>query len=280
MIGLPDSVRACLFDLDGVLTQTATLHAVAWKEMFDDYLRELAARTGEEFVPFDPVADYDKYVDGKPRYDGVRSFLAARGIELAEGDPGDPLNAETVRGLSDRKNEIVLRMFRERGVEVYEGSVRYLEAARDAGLRRAVVSSSANTRDVLVAAGIEGFFEARIDGVLAEREGLRRAGEEVAANLWARHRAADEQQPAHGQCREHVEQPGLLPVEQGGNGGGRTENPGELTAPSPRPQSCFVFSNKPVTSFPVRSFHQLPRLAIAPEAVTGRGVLYVLTLAC
>ncbi len=141
--------------------------------MFDRYLRERAARIGEAFVPFDPVADYDKYVDGKPRYDGVRSFLAARGIELAEGDPGDPPNAETVRGLGDRKNEIVLRMIRERGVEVYEGSVRYLEAAREAGLQCAVVSSSVNTRDVLGAAGIEGFFEARIDGVVAERKGLR-----------------------------------------------------------------------------------------------------------
>jgi beta-phosphoglucomutase family hydrolase len=173
VIGLPDSVRACLFDLDGVLTRTATIHAAAWKEMFDDYLHERAARTGEEFVPFDPIADYDSYVDGKPRYDGVRSFLAARGIELPEGEPGDPPNAETVRGLGDRKNELVLQMIRERGVEAYEGSVRYLEAARDAGLRRAVVSSSANTRDVLVAAGIEVFFEARVDGVVAEREGLK-----------------------------------------------------------------------------------------------------------
>jgi beta-phosphoglucomutase family hydrolase len=172
LIGLPDSVRACLFDLDGVLTRTATLHAAAWKEMFDGYLRERAARTGEEFDPFDPVADYTRYVDGKPRYDGVRSFLTARGIELPEGESGDPPNAETVRGLGDRKNEIVLRMIRERGVEAYDGSVRYLEAACDAGLRRAVVSSSANTRDVLVAAGIEGFYEGRIDGV-AEREGLK-----------------------------------------------------------------------------------------------------------
>jgi beta-phosphoglucomutase family hydrolase len=173
VVGLPDSVRACLFDLDGVLTRTATVHAAAWKEMFDEYLRERAARTGEEFVPFDPVGDYDRYVDGKPRYDGVRSFLAARGTELPEGEPGDTPNAETVRGLGNRKNAIVLRMIRERGVQAYEGSVRYLEAARDAGLRRAVVSSSANTRDVLVAAGIEGFFEARIDGVVAEREGLK-----------------------------------------------------------------------------------------------------------
>jgi beta-phosphoglucomutase family hydrolase len=172
VLGLPDSVRACLFDLDGVLTRTAKVHAAAWKEMFDGYLRERAARTGEEFLPFDPVADYAEYVDGKPRYDGVRSFLAARGIELPEGEPGDPPGAETVSGLGNRKNEIVLRMIREGGVEVYEGSVRYLEAAREAGLRRAVVSSSANTREVLVAAGIEGFFEARIDGVVAEREGL------------------------------------------------------------------------------------------------------------
>jgi beta-phosphoglucomutase family hydrolase len=173
VIGLPDSVRACLFDLDGVLTKTATIHAAAWKEMFDDYLRERATRTGEEFVPFDPIADYDRYVDGKPRYDGVRSFLAARGIELPEGGPEAAPGSDTVRGLGDRKNKLVLQMIRERGVEVYEGSVRYLEAARDAGLRRAVVSSSANTSDVLVAAGVEGFFEARIDGVVAEREGLR-----------------------------------------------------------------------------------------------------------
>jgi len=173
VIGLPDSVRACLFDLDGVLTRTATVHAAAWKEMFDGYLRERAARTGEEFVPFDSVADYTRYVDGKPRYDGVRSFLTARGIELPEGESGDPPGAETVRGLGNRKNELVLRLIHEEGVDVYDGSVRYLEAACEAGLRRAVVSSSANTRDVLVAAGIEGFFEARIDGVVAEREGLK-----------------------------------------------------------------------------------------------------------
>ncbi len=141
--------------------------------MFDGYLSERTAETGEEFVPFDPVADYARYVDGRPRYDGVRSFLTARGIELPEGESGDPPGAETVRGLGNRKNELVLRMIREGGVEVYDGSVRYLEVARDAGLRRAVVSSSANTRDVLITAGIEGFFEARIDGVVAEREGLK-----------------------------------------------------------------------------------------------------------
>jgi beta-phosphoglucomutase family hydrolase len=172
VLGLPDRVRACLFDLDGVLTKTATVHAAAWKQMFDDYLREQARRTGGPFVPFDSDADYGEYVDGKPRYDGVRSFLASRGIELPEGEEDDPPDAETVCGLGNRKNEIVLRMIREDGVEPYQGSVRYLEAVRDAGLRIAVVSSSTNCRDVLVAAGVEDFFEARIDGVVAEREHL------------------------------------------------------------------------------------------------------------
>jgi beta-phosphoglucomutase family hydrolase len=173
MLGLPDGVRACLFDLDGVLTKTAEVHAAAWKEMFDAYLKERAARTGEEFVPFDPVADYDEYVDGKPRYEGVQSFLASRGLDLPRGEPSDPADAETVDGLGNRKNEIVLRLIRERGVEPYEGSVRYVRAARDAGLRRAVVSSSTNCREVLIAAGIEDLFEVRIDGIVAEREHLR-----------------------------------------------------------------------------------------------------------
>jgi beta-phosphoglucomutase family hydrolase len=172
MLGLPDEVTACLFALDGVLTQTAKVHAAAWKEMFDSYLRERAARAGEEFVPFDPVADYDEYVDGKPRYDGVRSFLASRGIELPQGSPDDPPGAETIDGLGNRKNEIVLEMIRRDGVEPYEGSVSYVKAAQAAGLRRAVVSSSTNCRDVLVAAGIDDLFEERIDGVVAEREHL------------------------------------------------------------------------------------------------------------
>jgi beta-phosphoglucomutase family hydrolase len=173
MLGLPDGVNTCLFDLDGVLTKTAVVHASAWKQMFDAYLRDHARREGSEFVPFDPVADYDRYVDGKPRYEGVQSFLEARGIDLPRGDPGDPPDAETVDGLGNRKNEIVLRLIREQGVEPYEGSVRYVHAARDAGIRRAVVSSSTNCRDVLVAAGIEDLFEVRIDGVVAEREHLR-----------------------------------------------------------------------------------------------------------
>jgi beta-phosphoglucomutase family hydrolase len=173
VLGLPDQVRACLFDLDGVLTKTATVHAAAWKQMFDEYLRQRAQRTGEPFVAFDSDSDYGEYVDGKPRYDGVRSFLASREIELPEGEEDDPPTAETVHGLGNRKNELVLKMIREDGVEAYPGSVRYLEAVRDAGLKRAVVSSSTNCRDVLVAAGIEQLFEARIDGVVAEREHLK-----------------------------------------------------------------------------------------------------------
>jgi beta-phosphoglucomutase family hydrolase len=173
VLGLPAGVTACLFDLDGVLTQTAKVHAAAWQQMFDDYLRRRAARTHEPFVPFDPVRDYDDYVDGKPRYDGVRSFLASRGIELPEGSADDPPGAETIHGLGNLKNEMVLKLIREQGVQPYEGSVRYVEAARQAGLRRAVVSSSTNCRDVLRAAGIEDSFEAIVDGVLAEREHLR-----------------------------------------------------------------------------------------------------------
>jgi HAD superfamily hydrolase (TIGR01509 family) len=141
--------------------------------MFDEFLRERADQAGQPFTPFDPVKDYDEYVDGKPRADGTRSFLASRGITLPEGDPDDPPDAQTVNGLGNRKNVLLLEMIRTQGVEPYEGSVRYVKAARDAGLRRAVVSSSANCRDVLVAAGIDDLFEARIDGIVARREQLR-----------------------------------------------------------------------------------------------------------
>ncbi|WP_030752238.1 HAD family hydrolase [Streptomyces sp. NRRL S-31] len=173
MLGLPAHIRACLFDLDGVLTRTAKVHAAAWKEMFDGYLRERANREGTAFVAFDAVRDYDEYVDGRPRADGVRTFLAARAIELPEGTADDPPDAETVHGLGNRKNILVLRRIREDGVEPYEGSVRFVRAVREAGLRRAVVSSSANCRDVLVAARIEDLFEERIDGVVAHERRLR-----------------------------------------------------------------------------------------------------------
>src|SRR5436305_1520991 len=151
MLGLPDGVTACLFDLDGVLTQTAKVHAAAWKQMFDEYLRGRAERAGEQFVPFDVHHDYDEYVDGKPRYDGVKSFLESRKIELPQGAPDDPPETETVDGLGNRKNEIVLRLIREQGVEPFDGSLRYVRAAREAGLRRVVLSSSTNCRAVLQA---------------------------------------------------------------------------------------------------------------------------------
>ena len=172
MLGLPDSTRACLFDLDGVVTRTALIHAAAWKKMFDDFLRQRAAATGTEFVPFDQVREYDQYVDGRPRLDGTRSFLRSRGIELPEGDPSDPPTADTINGLSKRKNALVLEMIDTQGVEVYDGSVRYIRRVRDAGLRTAVVSSSANTVQVLNVAGIAGLFDARIDGVIAKERGL------------------------------------------------------------------------------------------------------------
>jgi beta-phosphoglucomutase family hydrolase len=173
MLGLPDGVNVCLFDLDGVLTQTAKVHAKAWKQMFDAYLQARAQQRGEEFVPFDPVDDYDEYVDGKPRYEGVQSFLSARGIDLPRGDPSDPPDKETVDGLGNRKNEIVLQLIHDDGVQPYDGSVRYVHAVRDAGFKRAVVSSSTNCRDVLRAAGIDDLFDTIIDGVLADREHLK-----------------------------------------------------------------------------------------------------------
>jgi beta-phosphoglucomutase family hydrolase len=173
MLGLPEHVVAGLFDLDGVLTPTAAVHDTAWQETFDRYLAEWASRTGEPFVPFDPVADYERYVDGKPRADGVRDFLASRHITLPEGSPDDPPDAPTVHGLGNRKNRRLLELVRSGGVQPYEGSRRYLEAARAAGLRRAVVSSSANTRDVLDSAGIADLLEERVDGVLAAQLGLR-----------------------------------------------------------------------------------------------------------
>jgi beta-phosphoglucomutase family hydrolase len=173
MLDLPDRVTTCLFDLDGVLTQTAKIHAQAWKQMFDEFLRDWAERHGQPFEPFDRPTDYDEFVDGKPRLDGVRSFLESRGIEMPMGSPDDPPEAETIHALGTRKNNLVLKLIHEQGVEPYEGSVRFVEAARDQGLRRAVVSSSTNCEDVLKAAGIDHLFEARVDGVVAEQKDLR-----------------------------------------------------------------------------------------------------------
>jgi beta-phosphoglucomutase family hydrolase len=173
VLGLPDHITTCLFDLDGVLTQTAKVHNAAWKAMFDAYLRERSARTGEPFVPFDSAGDYHSYVDGRPRADGVRTFLDSRGIHLPEGSPDDPPNVESVNGLGNRKNVMVLERIREQGVEVYPGSLAYLHAARDAGLRRVVVSASANAEEVLAAAGIADLIEVRVDGKVLAAEGLR-----------------------------------------------------------------------------------------------------------
>jgi len=197
MLGLPDAITACLFDLDGVLTTTAEVHARAWKEMFDDFLQEHAE------PPFELPRDYDEYVDGKPRLDGVRAFLASRGIAADEG---------LVRSLGERKNELVLTRIRTDGVTVYEGSVRYLEAARDAGLRRGVVSSSANAREVLRAAGIEHLVEAVVDGIVAAGEGL--PGKPAPDTFLAGARALDTP-PPHAAVFEDA----LAGVEAGRRGG-------------------------------------------------------------
>ncbi len=172
MLGIPDRTLACLFDLDGVLTGTADLHAAAWKAMFDGYLRLRAQRTGAPFVPFDVHADYDTYVDGKPRADGADSFLASRGITLPPGHDDDPPGMETVHGLGNEKNQMVLQAIADTGVHLIPGSLRYLEAVRDAGLARAVVSASVNCRAVLAAAGIEAMVDVVVDGLVAAREQL------------------------------------------------------------------------------------------------------------
>lgn len=167
-VGLPPGIQACLFDLDGVLTQTAIVHCAAWKRVFDDFLGHAAPQER----PF-TAADYNEYVDGKPRTDGVRDFLASRGITLPEGEPGDPAEAMTVHGLANRKNQMVVRELSEHGVAVYPGSVRYLEAVKQAGLATAVVTASANGQQVIDAAGLGDLVDVRIDGIAAARDRLR-----------------------------------------------------------------------------------------------------------
>lgn len=171
-VGLPAGITTLLFDLDGVLTQTAVIHAAAWKEMFDEFLSNRAEQSGERFAPFDSGSDYDRYVDGRPRYDGVRAFLAARKIELPEGTPEDPPEAQTVHGLGNRKNVLVASLIERDGVKPYDGSVRYLDAAEAAGLAAAVVSSSANTRSVLASCGLLERFDVIVDGVVAAERGI------------------------------------------------------------------------------------------------------------
>jgi beta-phosphoglucomutase family hydrolase len=210
---LPEDVSACLFDLDGVLTQSAKVHESAWKQMFDDFLLEWAKRPEEDFLPFDRT-DYLQYVDGMSRLDGVRSFLKSRGISLPIGSRADPPEAQTMHALGTRKNDLVLEMIRRHGVEAYEGSVRFVEAARDEGLRRAVVSASTNCREVLAAAGIEHLFEVRIDGVIAARDGL--AGK-PAPDLFLAAATALRVRPAHAAIFEDA----LSGVEAGRAGGFR-----------------------------------------------------------
>jgi beta-phosphoglucomutase family hydrolase len=168
-IRIPEGITTLLFDLDGVLTNTAKVHSEAWKEMFDAYLKE---REGDDFQPFDIGTDYAEYVDGRLRQDGVRAFLESRGIELPEGEADDPADAETVNGLGNRKNELVQTLIREEGVERFEGSVQFLEAAREAGFRTAVVSASKNTEQVLQVTGMTDLFEVRVDGVVAAEYNL------------------------------------------------------------------------------------------------------------
>jgi beta-phosphoglucomutase family hydrolase len=155
---------AVLFDLDGVITDTASLHAACWKQMFDEYLRGRAAQAGEDFRPFDIVRDYRLYVDGKPRSDGVRDFLGSRSILLPEGTPDDPPEAETVGGLGNRKNTLVNRAIEETGVEPYAGSVRLIHQLRLQGFKVAIVTSSRNCDTVLRAAKLEALFDVRVDG--------------------------------------------------------------------------------------------------------------------
>ena len=168
VLGLPDDITACLFDLDGVLTQTAKVHQAAWKRTFDEFLRGQDP-SAAEFSP----DDYNRFVDGKPRKDGVRDFLASRGITLPEGSDDDPADAPTVAGVATRKNELILAELDEHGVQVYEGSMRYLRAAKEAGLATAVVTASANGEQVVAAGGFADLIDARVDGVVAKRDGLR-----------------------------------------------------------------------------------------------------------
>ncbi|HET9076753.1 MAG TPA: beta-phosphoglucomutase family hydrolase [Acidimicrobiales bacterium] len=171
-LGLPSHIGGCLFDMDGVLTKTATIHAAAWKQMFDEFLQKRAEETGTTIRPFDVEADYDRYVDGRSRSDGTRGFLRSRGMDLPEGSGDDPSGAPTVQGLSRRKNDIVLEKLRSERVQVFDDTIAYVKAVIDRGLRVAVVSASANTAQVLESAGIADLFPVRVDGVVAAEKHL------------------------------------------------------------------------------------------------------------
>jgi beta-phosphoglucomutase family hydrolase len=167
-----DQYDAVLFDLDGVITNTATLHATCWKQMFDEYLRERAEQKGEAFRAFDLATDYRLYVDGKPRFDGVRDFLRSRGIQLPEGNPDDPADVQTVHGLGNRKNDLVNRAIAEVGVESYAGTVQFIHQLRRDGFKIAVVTSSQNCDAVLRAAKLDDLFKVRVDGNVIQAQRL------------------------------------------------------------------------------------------------------------
>ena len=167
-----DRYDAVLFDLDGVITNTAKVHAACWKKMFDEYLQQRATQRGEPFKPFDLVTDYRLHVDGKPRYDGVRDFLTSRGVQLPEGDPDDPPESETVCGLGNRKNRLVTKAIEDMGVQAYDGSVRLVRQLRRDGFKVAIVSSSENCAAILKAANLDDLFEVRVDGAMVEAEQL------------------------------------------------------------------------------------------------------------
>jgi trehalose 6-phosphate phosphatase len=167
-----EDLDGILLDLDGVMTETAQIHAEAWKTMFDVYLRERAARNGGALEPFDANHDYRKFVDGKPRYDGVASFLQSRGIDLPLGEESDPPEKETVCGLGNRKNRLFLDAIRQRGVKVYRTSIEFIKRARLHGCKIAVVTASRNGREVLEAAGLGNLFDAEVDGIVAHERKL------------------------------------------------------------------------------------------------------------
>ncbi|MGD8866894.1 MAG: beta-phosphoglucomutase family hydrolase [Gemmatimonadales bacterium] len=168
----PTAFDAVIFDLDGVVTHTASVHARAWKRVFDEFLQRRAEREGTPFRPFQIERDYPEYVDGKPRYDGVRSFLRARGVHLPEGEPSDGPEAQTVCGLGNRKNELYNLMLDEGGVDVFEDTVEQIRVWRGMGLKTAIVSSSKNCASVLQAADLADLFDVRVDGVVSARLGL------------------------------------------------------------------------------------------------------------
>jgi beta-phosphoglucomutase-like phosphatase (HAD superfamily) len=173
MLGLPGGSTACLYDLDGVLTDSGVLHAWAWAEVFDDFLLRLSETTGWHFIPFDRGADYRDYIDGRPRLEGVHAFLASRGIQLPEGRFGDPADADTACGLARRKGDAMARGLHQHGVSAVPGARRYLEATGHAGLKRAVVSASSSTLPMLELAGLASVVEERVDADVIRAEGLR-----------------------------------------------------------------------------------------------------------